>query len=618
MSDVACVCCAPVVAEVRARGLDPETLVEGLPIALSQLEDPLRRIPWEPFRTFARRSARMLGGASELEEVAARSAHQAVPRLLRRMLPLLRSARPIYLIGARWWGPWVFRGTRATCEELADGRLREVIEILPAYGECPELFEGLRGILRAMPRLLGQPDAVVELAQDGRRAEFLIATPPARRPRGRRGARTSRRTGDRLSLPEDLEELGFRQEQLRDALQRTRVAASLLAERTRRLESIRRLGVELVWHGDVHARVEGMVRLLEEQLPVRGLRLWCRDSAGEREDEASIACLAESGDAAGPPAITRPLGVSGRRVGHLELWTSDALALRAEDEDFLGELLPWLALALDAARADRQLLELRRLLEEDATAWQRAERRLRRALVDLAGHDEGGATVVDLAERLRHWAPRLERIAGRGVPLEVHGADAPTPVVVDATLLERLLAELVAELRDAGSRRVRIEAHGAASEPTPGAPRDAIELELRGEGADTDPKARARLLDALAVAAIAPEGARLEVEASLDGEPSLRIRLPRPDGGGGETVLLVERDPALRQAARRVLEAGGYAVVEAAGLDEALMLCETSPEPIELWMTDWAEPSFDLAAARRAMDHHPELRGVVLLKLRRP
>src|SRR5215472_5051383 len=137
LSDVTCACCSPLVAEIRARGLDPEPLVEGLGLPLSEFENPRNRVPWDPFTVFAARAAEMLGGADQIEEIAVRSAADGVPRFLRRLLPHLGSARPIYLVGARWWGPWVFRGTRSTCEELADGRLREVIEILPGYAECP-------------------------------------------------------------------------------------------------------------------------------------------------------------------------------------------------------------------------------------------------------------------------------------------------------------------------------------------------------------------------------------------------------------------------------------------------------------------------------------------------
>lgn len=606
MSDVACVCCAPLVAEVRARGLDPRQLVEGLPLTLAQLENPRRRIRWEPFREFARRAGELLGGAGELEEVAARAAPEAVPQLLRLMLPHLGSARPIYLIGARWWGPWVFRGTRATCESLADGRLREVIEILPDYGECPEFFQGLRGVLRAMPRLFGQPDAVVDLAQDGRRGEYVIAAPPPkRRSRWLRPARRSTVS----PLPEDLEELGFRQEQLRDALQRARATATLLAERTRRLETVHRLGIELVWHRDTQSRAEGMVRLLRDRLPLRGIRLGYDGS-----ETGGPPSFAESGETTGAPDISRSLQVAGRPVGRLELWTPGAASLSREDEVLLGDFLPWLALALDASRSDEQIHELRDELEEDLAQWHRAERRLEQ----LLGSPDRAPRSVALQEQLQLWSPRLARTAGSRVNLDVQSDPDLESVVVNPALLERLLVDVVKILRDAGSRAIQIRAHGGAADEEQPDLRTAVELELRGEGAPLAPKTQARLLEALAQGGVGAS-ASAEVEATPEGEPRLRLPLPVAERGGvEERVLLVEGDPARRATARRTLEAAGYHVVEAADLAEAMAICDDSAEPIELLMTDGSRPSFDLDGARRALEEHPGLRGVLLLRIQRP
>src|SRR5262249_30743397 len=82
------------------------------------------------------------------------------------------------------------------------------------------LCEGVGGGRRAMPLLFGQPEAVVDLRHDGRRGEFLITPPPAKR----RLRRFFRRRDAASALPGDLEELGFHQEQLRESLRRTRVA----------------------------------------------------------------------------------------------------------------------------------------------------------------------------------------------------------------------------------------------------------------------------------------------------------------------------------------------------------------------------------------------------------
>ena len=46
------------------------------------------------------------------EDLAATATVEYAPRAIRRILPLLRDSRPLFTLAARWWGPWVFQGTR--------------------------------------------------------------------------------------------------------------------------------------------------------------------------------------------------------------------------------------------------------------------------------------------------------------------------------------------------------------------------------------------------------------------------------------------------------------------------------------------------------------------------
>ena len=183
MSEVATLCSAPIIGEARARGLDPRPLADGLSASLAQLENRRGRIAWRDFVPFADRAEKMLG-AETIETLAAIETIETVPGPIRRMLPFLRDSRPLFLLAPRVWGPWIFRGSRGRCERLADGRLREIVQILPEYAACPAFLSGLRGTLCAMPKLLGQEEAIVTLEQDGREGEFII-TPPPRLTRGK-------------------------------------------------------------------------------------------------------------------------------------------------------------------------------------------------------------------------------------------------------------------------------------------------------------------------------------------------------------------------------------------------------------------------------------------------
>ncbi|MES1189188.1 MAG: ATP-binding protein [Myxococcales bacterium] len=74
--------------------------------------------------------------------------------------------------------------------------------------------------------------------------------------------------------------------------------------------------------------------------------------------------------------------------------------------------------------------------------------------------------------------------------------------------------------------------------------------------------------------------------------------------GGSETILLVEDEPQVRAIVQRTLERGGYAVLTAAGPEEALSICESSLMRIDLLLTDVVMPQMngrELAERIRAL-----------------
>ena len=66
--------------------------------------------------------------------------------------------------------------------------------------------------------------------------------------------------------------------------------------------------------------------------------------------------------------------------------------------------------------------------------------------------------------------------------------------------------------------------------------------------------------------------------------------MPEPDGGAGETVLIVEDEPAIREVTRRILSRSGYTVIAAATGHEAIEIAASHTGDIDVLLTDVVMP----------------------------
>jgi CheY-like chemotaxis protein len=111
------------------------------------------------------------------------------------------------------------------------------------------------------------------------------------------------------------------------------------------------------------------------------------------------------------------------------------------------------------------------------------------------------------------------------------------------------------------------------------------------------------------------------------GGAPVELTLPRAEAGGGgrpaaepaaprvgvETVLLAEDDPSVRGLAARVLRRAGYAVLEAAGGDEAVRLAEGHAGSVHLLVTDVVMPGLGgRPLAEKLLARQPGLRVLFL------
>jgi signal transduction histidine kinase/ActR/RegA family two-component response regulator len=99
----------------------------------------------------------------------------------------------------------------------------------------------------------------------------------------------------------------------------------------------------------------------------------------------------------------------------------------------------------------------------------------------------------------------------------------------------------------------------------------------------------------IAAHSVLAQGTTFDIYLPVTGEPmspSAPVFEAR-DGGGHETILVVEDQPEVRQMAVRALHAEGYSVVEAADGVDALALVRNGHAPVDLVITDLALPRLD-------------------------
>jgi PAS domain S-box-containing protein len=319
------------------RGIDPERLLEGLPLTLERLRDPGRRIDWDVHVELIERLARACGGPEALAEAGAEVHEAEWLRRLRSLGAVFLDARRVFWIGCRWIGPSLFSHVRFAYDEVEGGRVRMTVEIPEPYRPSPAFFEMMGGSLRSatLANGFGAP-AQVTLDTDGRRAVYDILPPP-RPPL----VELFRRL---LHLPfaasSAIEELGAAQEDLNRSVRELAQARQQIGEREQQLETIDALGRQLVDEVETRRLGDGLLESLRERFGWSGAALWV---AGADREDLELVC--HSGTGSGP-ARPHPLMAGGRTVGRLDVWGDGA-----SRDGVFERVLPWIAVTVANAQA---------------------------------------------------------------------------------------------------------------------------------------------------------------------------------------------------------------------------------------------------------------------------
>jgi len=249
-------------------------------------------------------------------------------------------------------------------------------------------------------------------------------------------------------------------------------------------------------------------------------------------------------------------------------------------------------------------------------------------LLAFARRDVVPPRPLDLNEVIAGVEHLLVRTLGERVTLEMRLAAEPCVVLADPGQIEQVLVNLAVNARDAmpAGGRLVVETGTSYLDEVPAASRGGLPhgqyacLTISDTGTGmtkgilerafepfftTKPKGEGTGLGLATVYGIITQASG---DVQIDSEPgqgtTVTVLLPsigpeagaRPDRaqaaghGAGETVLVVEDEPAIREVTRRILARSGYHVLTAASAREAIEIATSAGGDIDVLLTDVVMP----------------------------
>lgn len=257
-------------------------------------------------------------------------------------------------------------------------------------------------------------------------------------------------------------------------------------------------------------------------------------------------------------------------------------------------------------------------------------RRLTAQLLAFASRQQLERRLVDLNALVRDFLDIAQHSLGQRLSLRIENAPEPLYARLDVTQVQAALVALLANARDAMPEQGQVTVR-LTTVVRDGLPFAVLEVADNGQGMPPEVLARAtepffttrtsRAGQAglgLGLAGVYGLMRQLQGRLELQSEPGqgtvARLLFPLeppPDvvpRHGRETLLLVDDDPLVREAATEMLESLGYRVLTAGSGAEALAALETEPE-VALLLTDVVMPGMNgVALAEEAKRRRPALK----------
>jgi two-component system, cell cycle sensor histidine kinase and response regulator CckA len=237
--------------------------------------------------------------------------------------------------------------------------------------------------------------------------------------------------------------------------------------------------------------------------------------------------------------------------------------------------------------------------------------------------------ILQLNELVSECAKMLHRLIGEDVEMQIFGTSGLGAVKADPGQIEQVILNLAVNARDAMPNGGTLTIETTNAELTPefcrrhaGAQAGRyVMLRVTDTGTGMDEAILPHIFEpfyttkelgkgtglglSMVYGIVKQSGGYILVESKVGSGTTFKIYLPRVEaradktvedkgpaenGHGDETILVVEDDEGVRELAREVLAARGYAVISAASPQEALQLCSRRADPIDLLITDAIMP----------------------------
>ncbi|AQX36478.1 hypothetical protein B2D07_19965 [Desulfococcus multivorans] len=291
---------------------------------------------------------------------------------------------------------------------------------------------------------------------------------------------------------------------------------------------------------------------------------------------------------------------------------------------------------------------LRNDLEEILSAAGRSADIIRQLLA-FARRQTAAPVVLNLNDAVEGMLRMLRRLIGEAVELSWSPRTGLWPVRIDPAQVDQIITNLCVNARDAVTDvgKIAIETHnivvdgsGDGDHPATLEPGEYVMITVTDNGIGMAPETLEKVFEPFFTTKASGRGTGLgmatvygivrqnhgfiHVDSELEKGTRVRIFLPRhhadagpasgdalPEkapNGRGETVLLVEDEPAILKMGKQLVEGLGYTVLPATGPEEAVTLAAAHPGRIHLLVTDVVMPGMsgrDLA--QRLQSTHPDI-----------